>query len=276
MRRRMDRIAAHYGKKNENQRLLSGRGELEFVRTKQIIEQYVPNKSGLSIADVGGGTGPYAFWLAGKGHRVSLFDLAPEHIDEAVSINKTARRPLTRIEVADVRSIEPGSGQYDVVLLLGPMYHLTSAKERMQILRKAADWLTPDGVGLVAYISRFASMLDGFTQRLYEDPEFLDIVRQDLETGVHRPSRDNTRYFTDAYFHHPDEIEREARKANLQVVDLVAVEGIAWMWQNFDEMWADPRERAIMLEMIDRSDRDRSLMGVSSHILLVVTRRDIE
>ena len=271
----MDRIAAHYGKKSESQRLLSGRGELEFVRTKQIIEQYLPNESGLSIADVGGGSGPYAFWLAGKGHRVSLFDLVPKHIDEAVSINRTARRPLARIEVADVRSLELGSGQHDVVLLLGPMYHLTSAKERRQVLRKAGDWLSPDGVGFVAYISRFASMLDGFTQRFYEDPEFLEIVKQDLETGVHRPNRDNTRYFTDAYFHHPDEIEREAEEANLEVVDLVAVEGIAWMWQNFDEMWADPRERGILLEMLDRTDRDRSLMGVSSHVLLVFKKRAV-
>ncbi len=271
----MDRIAAYYGKKSESRRLLSGRGELEFVRTKRIIDQYVPNESGLSIADVGGGTGPYAFWLAGKGHRVSLFDLAHRHVDEAVWINRTAQRPLTRIETADVRTLELEAGQYGVVLLLGPMYHLTSAMERIQVLRKAADWLSPDGVGFVAYISRFASMLDGFTQRLYDNPEFLDIVRQDLETGVHRPNRDNTRYFTDAYFHHPDEIEREAGKANLQVVDLVAVEGIAWMWQNFDEMWADPRERAIMLEMIDRSDRDRSLMGASSHILLVFKKRGV-
>ena len=226
----MDRIAAHYGKENESQRLRSGRGELEFVRTKQILEQYLPNESGLSIADVGGGSGPYAFWLAGKGHRVSLFDLVPEHIEEAVSINKNAPNPLTRIETADVRSLELGSQKYDVVLLLGPMYHLTSAQERSHVLRRAADWLSPNGVGFVAYISRFASMLDGFVTGYYEDPEYLEIVRQDLETGVHRPNGDNTRYFTDAYFHDPDEIAREAEEADLQVVDLVAVEGAAWLW----------------------------------------------
>lgn len=269
----MERILAHYSKKNESRRLLTGRGELEFVRTKQTIEQHLPNESGLSIADVGGGSGPYAFWLAGKGHRVSLFDLVPKHIDEAVSINRAARRPLARIEVADVRSLELGSGQQDVVLLLGPMYHLTSAKERRQVLRKAGDWLSPDGVGFVAYISRFASMLDGFAQRFCEDPEFVEIVKQDLESGVHRSNRVNTRYFTDAYFHHPDEIEREAEEANLEVVDLVAVEGVGWLWQDFDRIWADPRERCVMLEMVDRTDRDRSLMGISSHILLAFKKR---
>ena len=68
----MDRIATYYNRKNENQRLFSGRGELEFLRTKQIIEQFLLDETGLSIADVGGGSGPYAFWLAEKGHKVAL------------------------------------------------------------------------------------------------------------------------------------------------------------------------------------------------------------
>ncbi len=271
----MDRIADHYSKGNESQRLLSGRGELEFLRTKQIIEQFLPDESGLSIADVGGGSGPYAFWLAGKGHKVALFDLVPKHIEKALSINKNAPNPLTRIEVADVRSLELESQRYHVVLLLGPLYHLTSAEERNKVLRRVAGWLSPGSVAFVAYISRLASMLDGFVTGYYEDPEYLEIVRQDLETGVHSPNRDNMRYFTDAYFHHPDEIEREAEEADLQVVDLVAVEGVAWLWQNFDEIWSDPQQRAIMLEMIDRTDRDRSLLGASSHGLLVVKKRDI-
>ena len=268
----MDRIATYYNRKNETQRLFNGRGELEFLRTKQIIEQFLPDETGLSIADVGGGSGPYAFWLAEKGHEVSLFDLMPNHIEEAVSINKKAPNPLTRIETADVRSLELEPQQYDVVLLLGPMYHLTDANERSLVLRKVADWLSPKGVGYVAYISRFASMLDGFISGLFEDPEYLEIVRQDLETGVHRPNKDNTKYFTDAYLHHPDEIEREAEEAHLQIVDHVAVEGVGWLWQNFDQIWSDPRQRTIMLEMIDRTDRDRSMLGASGHILLVVKR----
>ncbi len=205
----MDRIETYYNRKDENQRLSSGRGELEFLRTKQIIEQFLPDETGLSIVDVGGGSGPYAFWLAEKGHKV-------------------------------------------------------------------AHWLSPNGVGFVAYISRFGSMFDGFISGLFEDPEYLDIVRQDLETGVHRSNKDNTRYFTDAYFHHPDEIEREAEEAHLQIVDHIAAEGVGWVWQNFDQILSNPRQRAIMLEMIDRTDRDRSLLGASGHILLVVKRRELQ
>lgn len=116
----MDRIATYYNRKNEAQRLFSGRGELEFLRTKHIIEQFLPDETGLSIVDVGGGSGPYAFWLAEKGHKVALFDLMPNHVEEAVSINEKAPNPLYRIETADVRSLELESQQYDVVVKRGP------------------------------------------------------------------------------------------------------------------------------------------------------------
>ena len=246
----MNRIASHYTRVDESQRLYSNRGELEFLRTKQIIQEFLPDQKGLSIADVGGGTGPYSFWLAEKGHDVSLFDLMPRHIHQALEINKKSPYPLTRIEPADVRSLELQSQQFDVVLLMGPIYHLTELDECVEVLQKVSRWLARDGIGFIAYISRFGSVFDGFIRGLFVDPEYLEIVRQDLETGVHRPNKENTRYFTDGYFHHPDEIEKEAESANLQIVDHVAVEGLGWIWQNFDAIWADPRQRTILLEMV--------------------------
>ena len=101
---RLNRIASYYNRKDENLRLFTGRGELEFVRTKKIIQEYLPDGSGLSIADIGGGTGPYSFWLAESGHDVSLFDLMPRHIQQALAINQQSQYPLSRIEEADVRS----------------------------------------------------------------------------------------------------------------------------------------------------------------------------
>ena len=272
----MNRIASYYDRKDESQRLFTGRGELEFLRTKQIIQEYLPDGSGLSIADIGGGTGPYSFWLAESGHDVSLFDLMPHHIQQALATNRRSQYPLNRIEEADVRSLDLPGRSVDAVLLMGPMYHLTDRKERVEVLRKVAAWLADGGLGFIAYISRFGSVCDGFVRGLFEDPEFLEIARGELETGVHRPNRENTRYFTDAYLHHPDDIEEEAVAANLEIVDHVAVEGLGWLWQNFDELWADERQRSILLEMVARTDRDRSLLGVSGHILLVVKRRDIE
>jgi len=268
----VNRLSAYYTRKDENQRLRSGRGELEFLRTKQIIQEFLPDRQNLTIADVGGGTGPYSFWLAEQGHDVSLFDLMPHHIDQALSINKKSSHPLNQIETADTRSLDLPLQSLDVVLLMGPMYHLTDAVERASVLQKVSSWLAPDGIGFVAYISRFASAYDGFINGLFEDPEFLEIVRQDLETGIHRPNRENTRYFTHGYFHHPDEIEKEAEAATLQVIENIAVEGLGWSLQNFDELWENEEQRAILLEMVKRTDRDRSLLGASCHLILVVRK----
>ncbi len=269
----MSRIASYYNRMNEGQRLEhDSHGELEFLRTKHIIEEFLPSTSGLSIVDVGGGTGPYAFWLAERGHTVSLFDLVPCHIDEALAKNAKADYPLALIQTADVRSLELEPESFDVVLLMGPMYHLTTVDERLAVLRKVQGWLKRDGIGFVACISRFGSMLDGFISGMFEDPEYLGIVRQDLETGVHGPNKENTRYFTDAYFHRPDEIEQEARSANLEIVDHVAVEGIGWIWQNFHAWWSDERKRDILLEMVSRTDREPSILGVSGHMILIVKK----
>lgn len=100
----------------------------------------------------------------------------PNHVEEAASLNKKAPNPLTRIETADVRSLELESQQYDVVLLLGPMYHLTDANERSLVLRKVADWLAPNGVGYVAYISRFGSMLDGLSLNSFVLSSYLRLL----------------------------------------------------------------------------------------------------
>ncbi len=268
----MDRISSYYLRKNEDERLLSGRGELEFLRTKQIIQQRLPAETELAIADIGGGTGPYSFWLAELGYEVSLFDLVPHHIEQAYARNEKASHRLAHMEVADARKLDLEPNGFDAILLLGPMYHLTEQPDRIEVLRKVGDSLSDGGVAFVAYISRFASMCDGFIRRLFEDPEYVDIVRSDLATGVHEPDASNSRYFTDAYFHHPDEIEQELTAAGLKIEDHVAVEGVGWLWQNFDELWADPEQRAIMLEMIERTDRDRSLLGAGAHNIVVVRK----
>ncbi len=263
-----DSIATYYGRGNEDRRLQNGRGELEFLRTKEIIQSCLP-EGVLSIADVGGGTGPYAFWLAELGHRVELYDLTPQHVDRAREINDSAAHKLDEIAVGDIRTLELAPGQFDLVLLLGPLYHLTEAGDRVAALRRASTWLKPGGRLITACISRFGSLLDGFIEGLFQDPEYVDIVRQDLATGRHRPNATKDRYFTDAHFHRVDEIHAELGAAGLEVLDVVGVEGIGWLWQDFDEVWSDPGRREILLEMVRATDRDPSLLGASGHILSV-------
>ena len=67
---------AHYAAEVELDRLSQGTGQLEFVRSQEILSRYLPTPPAV-IFDVGGGPGRYAYWLAGQGYLVHLIDGVP-------------------------------------------------------------------------------------------------------------------------------------------------------------------------------------------------------
>ena len=72
----------YYERGEEADRLsASGSGQLEFERTKQIVLRQLPPPPAM-VADIGGGPGRYAFWLAGLGYRVLHRDIVPLHVQQ--------------------------------------------------------------------------------------------------------------------------------------------------------------------------------------------------
>jgi hypothetical protein len=109
---------------------------------------------------------------------------------------------------------------------------------------------------------------------LIVDPEFQAIVIEDLSTGKHHGSADGTtKYFTDAYLQRPDEIEIEATSAGFQPVELLAVESFGWLIPGFAEMWKDIGRRADLLKAIARVEKERSLIGMSAHLMLIARKK---
>ncbi|WP_242837291.1 class I SAM-dependent methyltransferase [Alkaliphilus transvaalensis] len=60
------------------------RHRLEFDITKRYMDEYIKGET-LKIFDIGGGPGRYSFYLAEKGHKVSLLDLSRKNIEVAKS-----------------------------------------------------------------------------------------------------------------------------------------------------------------------------------------------
>src|SRR5205823_14844698 len=81
--------------------------------------------------------------------------------------------PLAEARVGDARALSDADASADGVLLLGPLYHLVSAADRIRALSEARRVLRPGGVLVAAAISRHASLLDGLTRGLVDDPAFL-------------------------------------------------------------------------------------------------------
>jgi ubiquinone/menaquinone biosynthesis C-methylase UbiE len=264
-------VAAHYATGYERDRLGTGPGRLERVRTQEILTRYLP-RAPARVVDVGGGPGVYSAWLAALGHDVDLLDVVPLHVQQARRKFAELGLETARAEVGDARQLPYASGSADWALLLGPLYHLPARSDRLSALREARRVLRPGGGIAVAAISRFASLLDGFFRGFLRDPSFARIVQEDLDSGLHQNPTQNPEYFTTAYFHHPRELTDELAEAGFVAVDLLAVEGPFWCLQDFNETWSSSELRERMLGFLRRIERDGSMIGASAHLLALARK----
>jgi ubiquinone/menaquinone biosynthesis C-methylase UbiE len=260
-------IRSFYEQYDESNRLAASVFRLEYTRTREILQRYLPQPPAV-ILDVGGGPGVYACWLAQCGYDVHLIDPVPLHLEQARQRSaQQPDHPIATFTPGDARRLDFAENSADVVLLLGPLYHLTARDDRILALREVRRVLRPGGVLCAAIISRFASALDGLFQGLLHDPAFAAIIENDLHDGQHRNPTGSLMYFTESYFHRPEELAEEISQAGLQHERTVAIEGIGWLLQNFEEWWQDEMHRANLLEIIRRLESESSLLGASAHLM---------
>jgi len=268
-------IAEYYGQAPEETRLQQGPFQLEEARTRELIHRFAPPPPG-TVLDVGGAAGAYALWLAEQGYSVHLIDAAPRLVAEARRRSAVAARPLASCDVGDARALAAQDRSADLVLLLGPLYHLTEREDRMQALREAARVLRPRGRLLAAAISRWASALDGLARDLLGDAGFRAIVERDLREGQHRNPTARMDYFTTAYFHRPDELAEEVRSAGLELDGVFGIEGPGWIVPDVAERLADPVRRETLLTAARLLEEQDAVIGCSAHLLAAATRPNTE
>lgn len=264
----MDEIAKYYNLGKERTRLTGGSGSLEQVRTRAILNRFLPPKG--VIYDIGGGAGIYALPLAQQGYQVHLVDLMPLHVAQAQADSaEQPDFPLASIRVGDARKVDFDDNSADAVLLFGPLYHLTERDERVQALKEAYRVLKPNGQVFVATISRFGSFMDGFKRSYILDDEFANTIKDTLLTGQHRNPSGKSGYFTTAYFHKPEEVPAEIEEAGFTWKASLAVEGMAWMDNDFESKWGDPKLRAFILELLEMTEAEPTLVGASPHLITI-------
>jgi SAM-dependent methyltransferase len=255
-------LRAYYERGREQDRLSDGRGQLEFTRTTEIVRRQLPPAPAV-VADIGGGPGRYALWLASLGYQVEHRDLMPLHVRQLM---EQAGEAGIHTAVGDARDLDLPSASVDAVLLLGPLYHLTDHTERVRALREAARIVRPGGPVFAAVISRWASRIDGMLrERIYlKYPETLDRIDEIDRTGMLPPLDEGA--FT-AFCHRPEELRDEMGEAGLEITDLVSVEGPAFILGDLDARMADPADRSVALEVARAIERVPELLGFGPHLL---------
>ena len=266
-----DEVIQHYRDEfDEDQRITRGLGQLELLRTREIVRRHLPDGP-LRVLDVGGATGVHAAWLAEDGHSVHLVDPVAAQVARALE-SPGARAGRITAEVGDARKLAFEEASFDAILLLGPLYHLTEREDRLTALSEARRVVKPEGPVFAAAISRFASLFDGLARGFLFEPGFEDVVDRDLRDGQHRNATGHPHWFTTAYFHHPDELEEELRASNLRVREVLGVEGLAGWLGHLASRWPDSAARDAILRSARAVEAEASLRGLSAHLLGVAAR----
>lgn len=274
MERRTDReIFDFYENGAEIGRLERGLGQVEGFRTKELLKRFLAPlaaqspEGSLRILDVGGGIGYYANWLAGLGHRVEMIELAPAAVEYA----RAHQEHSYRAEVGNALSLPE---TMDVVLLLGPLYHLREKAERKQALAEARRVLKPGGLCVAAGISRFSSATwavstYGARNEFLGDETYFHMLEGEIGKGLHDRPAEYPDFLASAYFHLPEELRAELAEAGFSQPELYAVEGCIWICPTPQEKWEDPAAREPLLRLLRMTEQEPSLLGISPHFLAV-------
>ncbi|MCL2783027.1 MAG: methyltransferase domain-containing protein [Propionibacteriaceae bacterium] len=129
----------------------------EFLLTCRMLDRYI--KPGDTVIDIGGGPGRYSLYLANKGCQVTLFDLSAANIDFALHQAKEQNLEISAI-AGDAREADSlVTGQFDHVLLMGPLYHLLDEAHRTTAVNAALNLLKPSGVLFASFINVFSGLI---------------------------------------------------------------------------------------------------------------------
>ena len=161
----MNDLVQYYNKFNEEKRLDSRHGQVEFRVSMKYIHEYLPKdrlKEEIKILDIGAGTGRYSIALANEGYDVTAVELVKYNLGILKSKGSTVKamqgNALNLKKLAD--------DTFDVTLLFGPMYHLFGAEDKKKALSEARRVTKPGGVILVAYcMNEYGVLTYAFKER---------------------------------------------------------------------------------------------------------------
>ena len=146
----MDYLESYYNSYDEEGRLLSRHGSVEYITTQKYIHEALGGNKQKRILEVGAGTGRYSVALAKEGYSVVALEL----IERNLSILKSKLTGDEQLQALQGNALDLSrfaDGSFDLTLVLGPMYHLYTKDEKLRALSEAVRVTKTGGFIMVAY-----------------------------------------------------------------------------------------------------------------------------
>jgi len=162
-----DYLDRYYARYDEEGRLLTRYGQVEYLTTMRYIHRYL--RPGMRILEIGAATGRYSHALAREGYPVDAVELVEHNIELFRQNTQPGERvTITQGNAMDLSAFD--SDSYGLTLLLGPLYHLFTDEDKAKALSEAIRVTKPGGVIFAAYCMADATVLSyGFVRGMIRD-----------------------------------------------------------------------------------------------------------
>lgn len=259
-------IESYENYKEEDRLTTNNARKIEFINTVRILNEHIKKKS--KILDCAAGTGVYAFYFAEQGHDVTATDITPRHID---IINKNLSDKQYNMKTAVMDAVDLSvfdDDSFDVVLNMGPFYHLITEEQRNKCINECIRVLKRNGILVTAYIPRFYV----FQYVAMSDSRYLDLAlaKQLIETGILRHS-DEKCFWTDTYYASKEEMEQLYSSKGLKIIDHFAQDGTAPLLSHKVDQWNET-EFETWCQYHYSICREQSILGASNHVIIIGTK----
>ena len=258
----VDHLVDFYNRIDEDSRLLSKHGRIEFLTTVKYVEKYL--NDGMRIMEIGAATGRYSHYFAQKGFEVDAVDLVEHNIE----IFKTKTQPNEKVSIRQGNAIDMSEypvNSYDVTLLLGPMYHLYTEEDQKKALSEAIRITKPNGYIFVAYCMVDPSVLTGIFKN--------NKVQQSIEDGLIDTETFETFFPPHGVFklYTMDEIFELTQEFNAERLHFISTDGYTLHMKDvIDKM--DNETYELYLKYHFKTCERQDLIGMSHHTLDVLRK----
>ena len=249
------RLNEYYNKFNEGLRLTRRHGIVELSVTLHYIKKY--SNINKKIIDVGCGVGRYSDELTKQGFDVTSVEVTQSNISKAKNFF-----PDLKIIKADARNLKIFSDKsFDMVLLLGPIYHCSSYDDRLKIISEAKRILRDDGLIFIAYyLNDYAIIKHAFIEEKYF--ELKERIDNDFLI----------KNLNDLYcFDTIESIDALNKDSNLKSIERFSQEYITDLIRDKINKMSDEMFKLYIDFVISRSN-NVNILGASSHIVDITTK----
>lgn len=255
MKEKNNYIVDYYNNYDEEGRLTRKNRMPEYLTTMKYIEKYLtPNAR---IIEIGAGTGRYSIALADMGYDVTAVELVPHNIE----LMKKKVKPEHNIKIYEGNACDLSfidSSVYDIVLLLGPMYHLFNNDDKHKAIGEAIRVAKTGGVIYSSYCNN-----DTCIYKMFYKKRILDYLDKGLiDENYHAKENPNLVF---SLYRKPD-IDNLMKDFKVTRLNFVGVDMLSYLYSNkLDRL--NKREFSEYMKFLSAICEREDLVGFSIHML---------